>query len=351
MTLRYGKTFVAEEDYPAAETQAGKYLGYIDDDVFTFKGIEYAYADRFHMPQDPPSFGGLREAYEYGYGVPEMTYDLRGKKPGDGVEQIGMYWNMDEHLHYLNVWTRSLDPEAKKPVIFFIHGGGYAGGAANHLFIYDGWALAAAYDVVMVSINHRLNMLGYLDLSSFGERYRYSGNLGQADIVAALKWVKHNIAAFGGDPDNVTLVGQSGGGGKICTLLQMPAADGLYHKAVIQSGVFNTGMLSQDSPKLLGEETAKVLGLTKETIRQIETIDYDTLAAAVLKAGENLGRNMAFGGWGPKADGEYYLGDPRVVGFREETTMMLSHRANGGVSCISSYSGAVSMITRLLAGY
>lgn len=317
MALRYGKTFVAEQDYPVVSTTAGKYLGYIDDEVFTFKGMEYAYADRFQMPEPPHSFEGVRDAYNYGYGVPEMTYNLKGKKPGDEIEQIGMYWNMDEHLHHVNVWTRSIDPGAKKPVIFFIHGGGYFGGASNHLFIYDGWALAHEYDVVMVSINHRLNMLGYLDLSSFGERYKNSGNLGQADIVAALQWVKENIARFGGDPDNVTLLGQSGGGGKICTLLQMPAADGLYHKAIIQSGVFRMGLGISSAPKM-GEETAKVLGLTKDTIQEIETIDYDTLAAAALKAGEKLGVN-AFSAWGPKADGEYYLGDARDVGFRPET--------------------------------
>ena len=120
MALRYGKTFVAEEDYPIVETKAGKYLGYIDDEVFTFKGMEYAYADRFHMPEAPRPFEGVREAYNYGYGVPEMTYDLRGKKPGDEIEQIGMYWNMDEHLQHVNVWTKSIDPDAKRPVIFFI---------------------------------------------------------------------------------------------------------------------------------------------------------------------------------------------------------------------------------------
>ena len=129
--------------------------------------------------------------------------------------------------------------------------------------------------------------------------------------------MKQNISRFGGDPDNVTLLGQSGGGGKICTLLQMPAADGLYHKAIIQSGVFRMGLGPTGAAKM-GEETAKVLGLTRETIQQIETIDYDTLAAAVLKAGENLGIN-SFRAWAPKADGEYYLGDVRDVGFRPET--------------------------------
>lgn len=317
MALRYGKTFVAEQDYPVVETTAGKYLGYIDDEVFTFKGMEYAYADRFQMPKPPRLFEGIRDAYNYGYGVPEMTYNLKGKKPGDEIEQIGMYWNMDEHLHHINVWTRSIDSKAKKPVIFFIHGGGFFGGASNHLFIYDGWALAHEHDVVMVSINHRLNMLGYLNLASFGDRYKNSGNLGQADIVAALQWVKQNIAQFGGDPDNVTLLGQSGGGGKICALLQMPAADGLYHKAIIQSGVFRMGLGTAGASKL-GEETAKVLGLTGETIQQIETMDYDTLAAAVTKAGENLGVN-GIGAWGPNPDGEYYLGDARDVGFRPET--------------------------------
>lgn len=156
------------------------------------------------------------------------------------------YWSFSEHCQNLNIWTPSIDPEAKKPVMVWLHGGGFFGGCSTQLYSYEGWEMSHNYDVVIVTVNHRLNMLGFLDLSEMGEEYKNSGNLGMADLVEALRWVKRNIAAFGGDPDNVTIYGQSGGGGKVSTLMQMPSADGLYHRAIIQSGVMRSGLLGGD---------------------------------------------------------------------------------------------------------
>ena len=122
-------------------------------------------------------------------------------------------------------------------MLVWLHGGGYTDGSSIEQLAYEGGALARAGGCVVVSLNHRLNVLGYLDLSDFGPAYENSGNAGGEDIIAALRWVRDNIAAFGGDPGNVTVFGQSGGGGKVTTLLQTPAADGLYHKVMIQSGI------------------------------------------------------------------------------------------------------------------
>ena len=139
------------------------------------------------------------------------------------------YWLMDEHCQNLNIWTPGLDDQ-KRPVLVWLHGGGFESGSAIEHLAYEGENMSRYGDAVVVSVNHRLNLLGYLDLSSLGEAFSDSGNCGGDDIIASLRWIQENIAAFGGDPDNVTLFGQSGGGAKITTLLQTPAADCLYHK-------------------------------------------------------------------------------------------------------------------------
>ena len=163
-------------------------------------------------------------------------------------------------------------------------------------------------------------MLGFLDLSELGEEYRNSGNLGMADLVEALRWVKRNITAFGGDPDNVTIYGQSGGGGKVSTLMQMPSADGLYHRAIIQSGVMRSGLLGGDRElsRKIGQKTVKNLNLNRDNRKEIETMEYETLAAAVAKACEEE-KNHLFTVWSPVADGEYFVGNPLHTGFRKET--------------------------------
>ena len=199
----------------------------------------------------------------------------------------------------------------------WIHGGGFATGSSIELFAYDGENLSQFGDVVVVSINHRLNIIGYLDLSSYGEKYKNSGNLGQMDMVAALQWIHDNIDAFGGDPDNVMIMGQSGGGGKVKSLLQTPAADGLFHKASIQSGLGyvgegGRGERNHENTKVFTDALVAKLGLTKETIEKIETIPYYKLAGAAYELGAGMN-------WGPVYDGEYYMGEPIIHGFREET--------------------------------
>lgn len=311
--------FVCTEDFPIVDTPKGKIHGYQDNDVFCFHGIDYAHAERFHEAVPTPAWEGIKRAHDYGCGCPEMTYSREGKK--DPFELIipQRVWNMAEDVLNLNIWTKSLDAAAKKPVMVWFHGGGFAAGSATHLYSYEGYNMADLYDVVVVTVNHRLNMLGFFDLSDYGEDYKHSANLGVLDLVEALKWVRDNIACFGGDPNNVTIYGQSGGGGKVCTLLGMPSADGLYHRAIVQSGVMRGGIRNPHAKEIV-KRSVEILGLTKENISEIENMEYNILANAVKQAFQEYGfTNAGLLPWSPSADGDVFLGAPLDIGFRPET--------------------------------
>lgn len=239
------------DDVPVLETTSGKLKGCFYDGTYIFKGVPYAYADRFQMPV-PSEWTGVKDATSYGYVCPLMTQD----KPTAELLVPHRYWPMDEHCQNLNIWTTALDREAKKPVIVWFHGGGYAAGSSIEQVAYDGRNMCVEGDAVVVSVNHRLNILGYLDLSPFGQKYENSGNAGHADMVAALQWIHNNIALFGGNPENVTIFGQSGGGMKVADLMQIPAADGLFHKELIMSGVSDASMMPScqgNGEKIKGE--------------------------------------------------------------------------------------------------
>ena len=301
VTLDYG---VAE-----VETEKGWLRGVLSDGTYVFRGIQYAKAKRFHMPEPVEPWEGVKEAIVYGYACPEIKTVM----PHDNYTVPHYFSPQYEQCQYLNVWTGSLDSGAKKPVMVWLHGGGFSTGSGVEHFAYDGENMSKFGDVVVVTINHRLNILGYLDLSAYGEEYKYSGNAGMADIVAALQWIHDNIAAFGGDPENVTLFGQSGGGGKVAALLQIPAADGLFQKAVIQSGVMKN---SSETPQADERKRAAVLldklGISPENVHEIETVSYDALAHAVLELGPGMDMR-----WGPVADGDYYAGSIFTKGPRE----------------------------------
>lgn len=300
---------ICDMDNPVVETKAGKVRGLIVEDTYIFRGIRYAQAKRFQMPEKVTPWEGTKEAIVFGPVCCEISTPIAH----DAYNVPHFYYPQDENCQYLNVWTQATDKSKKRPVMVWIHGGGFSTGSSVELYAYDGEELSRYGDVVVVSLNHRLNVLGFLDLSGYGAEYKYSGNVGMADIVAALEWIKENIAAFGGDPDNVTIMGQSGGGGKVSTLLQMPSADGLYHRAVIQSGIgSNFSNRSQDEAKAKADKILARLGISKDNIGDIESVPYYKLA----RAAEAEGGAMS---WGPVYDGEYYLGEPRISGFRKET--------------------------------
>ena len=218
------------QDKVIVQTKAGKLRGFALDGIYRFYGVKYATAKRFLPPEPVAPWEGLADATSYGYVAPLMSPN----SPAMDLLIPHRFWVENEDCLSLNVWSKDLT--GKKPVMVWLHGGGYAAGSSIEMVAYDGANMSEYGDVVTVTINHRLNILGYFDLSSFGAEFANSGNAGQADIVCALEWVRDNIAQFGGDPDNVTIFGQSGGGGKVLSLLQTPAADGLFHKGIMMSG-------------------------------------------------------------------------------------------------------------------
>lgn len=240
---------------PVAETAAGKVRGYANGPISVFKGIPYgattAGVHRFAPARKPQPWTGVRDTTRLGARAPQL--------PAEGIipEEVIAFTNepMSEECLFLNVWTPALRDGRKRPVMVWLHGGGYFAGSGGQ-DRYDGTRLAMNHDVVVITLNHRLNVFGHLYLGEIaGEPYADSGNAGMLDIVAALEWVRDNIAEFGGDARNVTIFGESGGGGKVITLMAMPAAAGLFHRAIAQSGV----ALRQATRERAAKEAAAVL--------------------------------------------------------------------------------------------
>ena len=264
------------------QTRSGAVAGYIEDGVITFKGIPYAKAERFQPATDPDAWEGVRSSRAYGPTCPQ------GARTGwyDDNQAFAMHWDdgfPDEDCLRVNIWTAGINDGRKRPVMVWLHGGGFSAGSGQEQISYDGSNLARDHGVVVVSLNHRLNVLGFLDLSGFGAKYAASGNLGMTDIVKALEWVRDNISAFGGDPANVTIFGQSGGGGKVCTLLAMPSAQGLFGKAIVESGSILEA-LPQKWSRRIGAATVRELGISPSRIDDIQAVPYATLLAAYDKA-------------------------------------------------------------------
>ena len=216
MDLQMARQFLCSEATTVATTK-GKLRGCQLDGTYIFQGIKYADAKRFGMPCPVKPWEGVKDALSYGYVCPLLNQDV----PNGELMVPHRYWPMNENCQYLNIWTQSLEKSAKKPVMVWLHGGGFAAGSSIEQVAYDGENMSKYGDVVVVSLNHRLNILGYMNLSGYGEKYANSGNAGSADMVAALRWIHDNIESFGGDPDNVTLFGQSGGGMKVWSLMQI----------------------------------------------------------------------------------------------------------------------------------
>ena len=321
---------LASSSVAVAQTANGKVAGYIQDGVTIFKGIPYAKANRFEAPVQADSWEGIRSCRQYGPVSPQ------GARAGWANDEIAFAFNWNDGVQgedclRLNVWTPALDSR-KRPVMVWLHGGGYSAGSGQELPSYDGTSLAFAEDVVVVSINHRLNVLGFLDLSAYGETYAKSANAGLLDIVASLKWVRDNIAAFGGDPSNVTIFGQSGGGGKVTTLLATPCAKGLFHKAIVQSGSMLRTMESKYSRKI-GIATVRNLGLDASSIDKISEVPYGELLAAGEKAiaqvkaeADRDGVASFIFGWAPTVDGAVLPSqpfDPQAPAISAEIPMII----------------------------
>ena len=304
--------FARNRDTAVVQTARGKIQGYLHDGLAIFKGIPYAAAVRFHAPEPVSPWEGILDASSYGYVCPLMT----NEQPRGELYVPHRYWPMDENCQNLNIWTPGLDQE-KRPVLVWLHGGGFFAGSAIEHIAYDGAAMSRLGNAVVISINHRLNVLGYFDLSDFGPEYENSGNAGGDDIIAALAWIHENITAFGGDPENVTVFGQSGGGAKVTTLLQSPEADGLYAKGIVMSGVIGPVLAdAEGSGRELAEAMMKELGV--RSVREMETVDYRLLAAAYRKVTPALKEAGKYTGGCPHPNA-HYLGEPVRNGFRKES--------------------------------
>ena len=274
-------TILAGAHETTVETTSGKISGFRDRGVSVFKGIPYgattAGASRFKKPHAPEPWTGTRSCRAFGPQSPQAPRSIWDNDEEGFLFQWDFGRNSEDCLR-LNLWTPALDGK-KRPVMFWIHGGGFAVGSGNELRMFDGVNMARHGDVLVITINHRLNVLGYLNLSAYGSEYQDSANAGMLDIVQALTWVKDNIAQFGGDPGNVTVFGQSGGGGKICALMAMPAAQGLFHKAIVESGSMLTMGTEEDS-RAFAAGILQKLGLVPAQVAKLQEIPYTDLEFA-----------------------------------------------------------------------
>ena len=257
---------------PVVETTSGKIRGAVLNKVNAFKGIPYGEATdisgRFLPPAKAKPWSGVKDALEWG---PEAPQGPHTEIP-EVAATIPKQGHSEDCLH-LNVWTNSVSRGGKRPVMVWLHGGGFTSGSGSYT-IYDGANMARKHDVVTVTVNHRLNSFGFLYLPEIG-----ASNAGMLDVVAALQWVRNNIANFGGDPNNVTIFGQSGGAGKVSTLLAMPSAKGLFHRAIIQSGANLQGVSAADAAKSAQMLMTK---LNVKTAAELQRVPMDQLVQATL---------------------------------------------------------------------
>jgi para-nitrobenzyl esterase len=275
---------------PVADTAAGKVRGAVINKVNAFKGISYGAstegANRFMPPQKPKPWTGVKDALEWG---PEAPQGAHTEIP-EVLATVPKGTISEDCLH-LNVWTNGL--KGKRPVMVWFHGGGFTSGNGSYT-IYDGANMARKHDVVIVTINHRLNSFGFVYAPEAG-----ASNAGMLDCVAALEWVRDNIANFGGDPKNVTIFGQSGGGGKVSTLLAMPSAKGLYHRAIVQSGANLRGVARDAATRT----TQSLMAAVKvKTFAELQKVPMNDLVTATLNT-----RGLNFS---PVTDGKTLPGDP-----------------------------------------
>jgi para-nitrobenzyl esterase len=318
-TIATSVLMTAEVVTPTApvETSAGKVRGRRKDGVSSFLGVPYGSDTtpcRFQPAQPPVRWRGVRDCIAFGMQAPQGQLNVDGMRVGEDADPaytraIGEIFRSgvtarqedSENCLVLNVYTPDASPRAKRPVMVWLHGGGFSMGSAGNAQ-YGGSALCRRGDVVVVTLNHRLSALGYLYLGAFHDDFADSGNVGQLDMVLALRWVRDNIAAFGGDAGHVTLFGQSGGGAKVSALGAMPAAQGLFHKLIIQSGP-SARMVERSQAVEIAERTLATLGVRKSDVHKLASMDRATLIRAA-SAAQRPSNGIVKGALAPVVDGQ-----------------------------------------------
>ena len=288
-----------------ADTAFGKIRGVDTGGIKIFKGVPYgantAGKNRFMPPARSGKWTGVRDALEFGPSAPQTEPGARRAASDLAVAGAGLRAEGEDCL-VLNIWTPAINDGRKRPVMLWCHGGGFATGSGSSP-VTEGTNLARRGDVVVVTINHRLNVLGFTYLAEFGgQDFSQSGDVGMLDIVHALKWVRDNIAQFGGDPNTVTVFGQSGGGRKVGTLLAMPSAKGLFHRAIIESGPTIKLVERNQATRVAGELLAK-LGLNKSQVRELQNLPVDKVMGAYFAVMRSMNVDQMTMGFSPTVDG------------------------------------------------
>jgi para-nitrobenzyl esterase len=315
-----GQKLFIGDNIAVADTTYGKVRGYILRDIYYFLGIPYGAdtsgANRFMPPQKPLPWTDTYEAIWWGNSAPQLTENLYANK----IMAFRDHWNYDdvsEDCLRINVFTPGYGDGRKRPVLLWMHGGGFTSGNGLEHDGYNGENIARSGDIVFCSVNHRLGPLGCSDFSSVGgEKYASSGNVGMLDLIAALEWIRDNISNFGGDPGNVTIIGQSGGTQKVSTTISMPASKGLVHKAVLLSTT-SVKVGEQDPAQKLGAYILKEAGLKSSEIDKLQQMPWKEYYVLAQKAAVKLNeeaRNSGITGFranfGPHIDGINILRHP-----------------------------------------
>ncbi len=346
-------TIAAGGGKAVVETTAGKVMGYVRNGIFTYKGMPYAAPiggeARFMPPQKAKPWAGVRSSMQYGQVSPQVA------RTGWANDEEAWLFSWDDGIAgedclRVNVWTPAINDNKKRPVMVWLHGGGFQSGSGQELGSYDGENLSRRGDVVVVSLNHRLGVLGYLNLAEVGgAKYAASSNVGNLDLVAALEWVRDNVANFGGDASNVTIFGQSGGGGKVSSLMAMPAAKGLFHKAIVQSGS-GLRMVQPETSLKVAAAFMDELKLNANHLDQLHKLPVQAIIAAGAAAMRKVSgagggglrvfqRRTDRAGWGPTVDGKIlpqHPFDPAAPAISANVPMLIGSTLNEFTSGINN---------------